>query len=83
MVKQTLPVEVEHSLDWILKQQGGTLFAGLVPYGVHVALSECTIRRSAQSVDRFWSGIYDDRKQNLVRSDFERKRDELDALAAT
>lgn len=47
MVKQTLPSEIEHSLDWILKQ-GGTLFAALVPYGVHVALSELSFQNGCQ-----------------------------------
>lgn len=40
MVKATVPTQVENSLDWVIKQDGGALFSGLVPYGVHVALSQ-------------------------------------------
>lgn len=38
MVKPLVPPEIEGSLDWILKT-GDELFTGLVPYGVHLALS--------------------------------------------
>ncbi len=40
MVKLTIPPEVSNSLEWVMKDKGGPLFSGLVPYGVHVALSE-------------------------------------------
>ncbi len=50
MVKLTVPAEIANSLDWLLKDPaaGGALFSGLVPYGVHVALSECATGHTAE-----------------------------------
>ncbi|GHJ85349.1 hypothetical protein NliqN6_1751 [Naganishia liquefaciens] len=39
MVKAVVPPSVDNSLDWLLHEGGGPLFSGLVPYGVHLALS--------------------------------------------
>lgn len=40
MVKAVVPPSVDNSLDWLMHEGGGALFSGLVPYGVHLALSE-------------------------------------------
>ena len=40
MIKANVPGPVEQSLEWVMGQAGGALFSGLVPYGVHLALSE-------------------------------------------
>lgn len=40
MVKPVIPPPVDNSLDWLMHEGGGALFSGLVPYGVHLALSE-------------------------------------------
>lgn len=40
MVKSIVPPAIEDSIGWLNKQKEGPLFAGLVPYGVHLALSE-------------------------------------------
>jgi hypothetical protein len=42
MVKPVIPAPVDNSLDWLMHEGGGALFSGLVPYGVHLALSECS-----------------------------------------
>lgn len=39
MVKSIVPPAIEDSIGWLNKQKEGLLFAGLVPYGVHLALS--------------------------------------------
>ncbi|KAJ9125522.1 hypothetical protein QFC22_000483 [Naganishia vaughanmartiniae] len=39
MVKPVTPASVENSLEWLMHEGGGALFSGLVPYGVHLALS--------------------------------------------
>ncbi|KAJ9095781.1 hypothetical protein QFC20_006576 [Naganishia adeliensis] len=39
MVKPVVPPPVENSLNWLMSEGGGALFSGLVPYGVHLALS--------------------------------------------
>jgi programmed cell death 6-interacting protein len=39
MVKPVTPAAVENSLEWLMHEGGGALFSGLVPYGVHLALS--------------------------------------------
>lgn len=41
MVKLTTPTEVSDPVAWLLSGGAGTppLFSGLVPYGVHLALS--------------------------------------------
>lgn len=85
MVKPTVPQQVEDSLDWVLKQNDGALFSGLVPYGVHVALSESEFDLISQLpwLKPAISGIYDDRKDTLVRQELESKQEELDAIAAT
>jgi hypothetical protein len=44
MVKPVVPAPVDNSLDWLMHEGGGALFSGLVPYGVHLALSECSFR---------------------------------------
>ncbi len=43
MVKPAVIREMQDSMDWLLKEGGGALFSGLVPYGVHLALSEFEI----------------------------------------
>lgn len=39
MVKPVVSPPVENSLNWLMSEGGGALFSGLVPYGVHLALS--------------------------------------------
>jgi programmed cell death 6-interacting protein len=80
MVKTTTPIEVSDPVGWLMSRDSGMepLFSGLVPYGVHLALSmydACAIL--------WWlmSGIYDDRKDTLVR-ELDGKREELDGVAA-
>jgi programmed cell death 6-interacting protein len=85
MVKLTVPPEVLNSLEWVMKDQGGPLFSGLVPYGVHVALSECSLECGLplSILTRNGTGVYDDRKDTLIRTNLNGKKDELDAISAT
>jgi programmed cell death 6-interacting protein len=81
MVKLATPTEVADPIGWLMGGGAGQgpLFSALVPYGVHLALSE-TIR--VLTPDRANdSGIYDDRKDTIVR-ELDGKREELDGMAA-
>jgi programmed cell death 6-interacting protein len=40
MVKASVPAEIADAVSWLMKDsKGGPLFSGLVPYGVHLAIS--------------------------------------------
>ncbi|WVO14605.1 pH-response regulator protein palA/RIM20 [Cryptococcus depauperatus] len=39
MVRLVTPKEVKEPIAWLMSDGGGALFSGLVPYGVHLALS--------------------------------------------
>ena len=45
MVKLAVPKEVADPIAWLMGGGAGTypLFSALVPYGVHLALSECQL----------------------------------------
>lgn len=40
MVKAVVPVEIEDSLGWLMREGGGLGWEGLVDYGVHLAISK-------------------------------------------
>lgn len=84
MVKLATPHEIAEPVEWLMKGGAGIgpLFSGLVPYGVHLALSEqirpdCFYGERADIL-----GVYDDRKDTLVR-ELDSRREELDGLAAS
>lgn len=77
MVKLATPTEILEPTEWLMKGGAGEpLFSALVPYGVHLALSEYTLH------GELTLGVYDDRKDTLVR-ELDIKREELDGLAAS
>ena len=81
MVKLATPSEIEEPVAWLMGGTAGMgpLFSALVPYGVHLALSELLNR-----ITRGFNvliGIYDDRKDTKLR-ELEGRREELDGLAA-
>jgi programmed cell death 6-interacting protein len=47
MVKISTPVEVSDPVGWLISRDSGMepLFSGLVPYGVHLALSTSQVRQ--------------------------------------
>lgn len=88
MVKTIVPPPIEDSSGWLGKQRDEPLFAGLVPYGVHLALSESqssflAVCGGHADPARFSLGIYDDRKDTLVKDELEQQQDRMDAMIAT
>lgn len=53
MVKVATPPEISDPTDWLMKGGAGTgpLFSALVPYGVHLALSECDLHAGSATCD--------------------------------
>ena len=82
MVKVTTPIEIAEPIAWLMGRDSGMepLFSGLVPYGVHLALSK--LYPNSGSDQKLTLGIYDDRKDNVVR-ELDGKREELDGVAAS
>lgn len=84
MVKLVPPPEIAEPVEWLMKGGVGmgALFSALVPYGVHLALSKLSslqliLQRTANLL-----GVYDDRKDTLIR-ELDGRREELDGLAAS
>ncbi|KAK4690084.1 hypothetical protein P7C73_g49, partial [Tremellales sp. Uapishka_1] len=84
MVKVLTPPEISDPVTWLMGGGAGMgpLFSGLVPYGVHLAISEPQYCKSYTHVGSSLLGIYDDRKDTLVR-ELDGKRVELDGVAAS
>lgn len=50
MVKATVPTEISDAVSWLMKAgKGGPLFSGLVPYGVHLAISVYDDRKDTKA----------------------------------
>ena len=82
MVKLATPTEVADPIGWLMGGGAGqpALFSALVPYGVHLALSKLS-DSTFGPCEADGPGIYDDRKDTLVR-ELDGKREELDGMAA-